>query len=185
MRHQLKMTGLAWAAALAAASVAGCGALTQSAPTVKNSTPAVPVPTATPNSLEGPVGTTFTDTDSQGNKITVTMTGVIDPAQGTAYETPNNGYRFVAVQFTIVGVSGNSSDDANSNATVIGSDTQTYTADFNSVAGCTNFNYGQYSVAAGQTNRGCVTFQLPNGVTVAHVEWGAGFGGAPAIWDVP
>ncbi|HUZ70393.1 MAG TPA: DUF4352 domain-containing protein [Candidatus Saccharimonadales bacterium] len=142
-------------------------------------------PTPTPNTLEGPVGTPFTDTDSSQNIMTVTLTAVQDPAKSTSvYLQPDNGKRFVAAKFTIVGTSGTFADDANNDASVVGSDSQTYTADFDPVRGCTNFNSGEFSVASGQTSVGCVVFQIPNGVKVAQVEWGAAFGAAPAIWDV-
>jgi len=142
-------------------------------------------PTPTPNTLEGPVGTPFTDTDASGNVMSVTLNAVADPARGAnSYTVPNNGFRFVAAKFTIVGVSGTFTDDANSDAVLIGSDGQTYSFDGNSVYGCTNFNYGQYTVAANQRSVGCVVFQVPNGIKVAQIEWGAAFGNAPAIWDV-
>jgi hypothetical protein len=149
-------------------------------------TAATTAATPTPNNLERPVGASFTDTDSSNNEMTVTLMSVQDPATGAdQYTTPDNGKRFVAARFKIVGKSGTFSDDANSNATVIGSDSQTYQADFSNVKGCTNFNSGSYTVTAGQTSIGCVVFQVPKGVKVAQIEWGALFGGgAPAIWMV-
>ena len=63
--------------------------------------------------------------------MTVTLTKVIDPAQGAdQYTTPNNGFRFVGAVFTLSGVSGTFSDDANTDATLVGSNGQSYTADF-------------------------------------------------------
>jgi hypothetical protein len=150
------------------------------------STPSMPAPPS--NSLSGPVGTVYTVTDSSGSKMSVTLTKVIDPAQGAdQFTTPNSGSRFVGAVFTITGVSGTFSDDANSNATLIGSNGQTYTADFDTIAGYTNFNGGMYSVSAGENSVGAVTFQLPATVKVAKIEWSAngGFGGAPAEWLVP
>jgi hypothetical protein len=184
--------------------LAGCGALAKTAPppTAAPTTLAqglcaaaptlcaaaatdTPAPAATPNDLTGPVGTAYTDTDSSGNVMTVTLTGMINPAHGAdIYTTPDNGFYFVAAKFSITGVSGTSSDDANSDAAVIGSDSQTYSPDFSDVRGCTNFNEGEYSVATGATSVGCVVFQVPNGVTVASVQWGGGYGGTPAVWTI-
>jgi hypothetical protein len=113
---------------------------------------------------------------------------VIDPAQGAdQFTTPDNGNRFVGAVFTITGTSGTLSDDANNDATLIGSNGQTYTADFDSIAGYTNFNNGEYNVSAGENSAGAVTFQLPLTVNVTKIEWSAngGFGGAPAEWLIP
>jgi hypothetical protein len=178
-------------AALATAvilGVAGCGSI------VKTSTPAHTARAAPPSSqaapspapsLSGPVGTSYTVTDPNGNKISVTLAREIDPAQGAdQFTTPQSGSRFVGAVFNIKGISGTFSDDANNNATVIGSNGQTYTADFDSIAGYTAFNNGEFSVSAGESSVGAVTFQVPLTVKVSKVEWSAngGFGGAPAEW---
>jgi hypothetical protein len=51
--------------------------------------------------------------------------------------------------FRLKGVSGTFSDDANNDATVIGANGQSYTADFNNIAGYTNFNDGQFNLPPG------------------------------------
>ena len=134
------------------------------------------------------MGAVYTVTDQNGNKMSVTLTKVIDPAPGAdQFTTPGNGNRFVAAVFTITGISGTFSDDANNDATLVGSNGQTYTADFDSIAGYTNFNNGLYNVSAGENSVGAVTFQVPLTVKVTKIEWSAngGFGGAPAEWLVP
>jgi ABC-type uncharacterized transport system ATPase component len=70
------------------------------------------------------------------------------------------------------------SEDANNNAVVIGGNGHTYSADFDGIAGYTNFDDGTIRVAQGETVTGAVTFQVPNGVTVSNVTWTAlsGFG---------
>jgi hypothetical protein len=152
---------------------------------VTNAPATAPPSTPTPNNLEGPVGTVFTDTDSNNDEMDITLTTLVDPAHGTdEFDQPTNGNYFVAAEFLLLGVSGTSSDDANSDATLIGSDGQTYTADFDDVRACTNFDDGEYTVAPGQKSVGCVVFQIPNAVKPAQVEWGGEFGGTPAIWDV-
>ena len=185
----MKIATLAVAAAVLA--IAGCGSITKTpapastAPAALASTKAAPSPS---NSLSGPVGTVYTVTGQSGNKMTVTLTKVIDPVQGAdQFTTADNGNRFVGAVFTITGISGTLSDDANNDATLIGSNGQTYTADFDSIAGYTNFNNGVYNVSAGENSVGAVTFQLPLTVKVTKIEWSAngGFGGAPAEWLVP
>ena len=132
------------------------------------------------------VGSTIDIGGSKG--LAVTLNSVIDPASGAdQYTTPNAGYRFVAADVKIVN-NGTAafSDDANSDITIIGSDNQTYTADFDSVSECTNFNDGQYTLAPGQSSTGCVVFQLPNAVTTAKVEFQtqSGFSTSTGEWTV-
>lgn len=179
------------AVAAAMLGIVGCGSIAKtSAPASKAaaasaSTSATPSPS---NNLSGPVGTTYTVNDQSGDKMSVTLTQVIDPAQGAdQFTTPDNGNRFVGAVVRITGISGNFSDDANNDATLIGSNGQTYSADFSSIAGYTNFNNGEYNVSAGEKSVGAVTFQVPLAVKVAKIEWSAngGFGGAPAEWVVP
>jgi hypothetical protein len=133
------------------------------------------------------IGQGFKFTDPSANVYYVYLTKVIDPARGAdSFSTPDNGKRFVGAVFTIKGVSGTSTDDANSDANLVGSDGQTYTADFDSIAGYTNFNSGQFNVGPGAVSVGAVTFQVPMGVKVYEVQWNAasGFGSASGTWKV-
>ena len=105
--------------------------------------------------------------------LAVTLVQVTDPAHSdNQYFTADAGKHFVALNFKIVN-NGSSSyrDDANSNATVIGSDNQTYTASFYSVSGCTNFSSGEYALASGESATGCVVFQIPDGINIAKVQF--------------
>lgn len=185
----MKITTVAAAAAIL--GIAGCSSIAKTptpahtSPAASASSKAAPSPT---NSMSGPVGTSYTVTDPSGNKMSVTLTQMIDPARGAdQFTTPDSGNRFVGAVFSIKGISGTFSDDANNDATLIGSNGQTYTADFDGIAGYTNFNDGEYAVSAGESSVGAVTFQVPLAVTVSKVEWSAngGLGGAPAEWLVP
>lgn len=188
MRIAILATVAAMLGLAACSSIAKTSAPSSKAPAALAS-PKETAPSASPsNSLSGPVGTAYAVTDQSGDKIRVSLTRVIDPAQGSdQFDTPNNGNRFVGTVFSITGISGNFSDDANNDATLIGSNGQTYSADFDSITGYTNFNGGQYNVSVGEKSVGAVTFQVPLGVRVATIEWSAngGFGGAPAEWQVP
>jgi hypothetical protein len=135
------------------------------------------------------VGGTLSFEDANGVPYTVSLQQVIDPAPGADQDNqPDPGDRFVAAEFVITDTSSSAttSDDANNDATVVGSDDQTYDADFDDVAGCTNFNDGLYQLSPGQSATGCVVFQLPTSVTVATVEWSASgvFGGTFGEWKV-
>jgi hypothetical protein len=108
---------------------------------------------------------------------------VIDPAQGAneGY-TPNLGSRFVATVFRITDTSSKdpTSDNANGDAAVVGAKGGTYAADFDDVAGCTNFNLGDYHLNAGQSVTGCVVFQVSTSTKLTEVEWSpSNFEGGP------
>lgn len=152
-------------------------------------TTTVPTTATTAQSSTAHVGATLSFQDEDGTPYTVQLGQVIDPAQGAdEFSTPNAGDRFVATVFKITDTGASPiSDDANNNSTVVGSDDQDYTADFDDVSECTNFNDGEYQITAGQSSTGCVVFQLPIGVTVAQVQWSpsGGFGGSFGAWDVP
>ena len=126
------------------------------------------------------IGSYFDVQDGSGNTYRVTLDKIIDPAQGAdQFTQPDNGNRFVGAVFTILAVNGSpSNEDANSDAVIVGSNGQTYTADFDSIAGYTNFNDGQINVAQGDKATGAVTFQVPTGVKVTKVQWtpAGGFG---------
>ena len=114
------------------------------------------------------------------------LTGVIDPAQpGNQYLTPDAGKRFVAVEVTITGNPlGNDANDANDNLSVVGTDKQVYSPSFYSVSECTDFDNGEYTVTKGQSEAGCVTFQIPTGVYIHQVKYNpnAGFSTNEAVW---
>ena len=105
--------------------------------------------------------------------ISVQLQQVIDPAQSdNQYLTPDPGKRFVGVMVQIENPgTTNIQDDANSDFTVIGSDGQIYTADFDTISGCTNFNEGEYGLTPTASVVGCVTFQIPTGVAVTKVDF--------------
>jgi hypothetical protein len=133
------------------------------------------------------VGSTVNVGGSKG--LGVTLTQVIDPASGAdQYTTADAGKRFVAADLKITN-NGTAafSDDANSDVTLIGSDNQSYTADFDNVSECTNFNSGQYTLAPGESSTGCVVFQVPDGVNTAKVQFQtqSGLSQSTGEWLVP
>lgn len=162
-----------------------------------NTTPATSGQSSTTTSTQGSttttraaahVGSTLAVTDEYGNKANVTLQNVIDPAQGAdQYTTPDQGKRFVGAQFQITDTGSRTfSGDANNDAVLIGSNSQSYTTDLNSIAGCTDFNDGAYTVASGQNAVGCVTFQVPIGVSVSKVQFtpSSGLANTTAQWVV-
>jgi hypothetical protein len=198
----MKITRAALAAGIAAAgavTVAACGptvAKTPAATTPPASTsPAAvftPAPTtpASPSPVtSGPLGTSFTitTTDNSGNAVVYTVTASrIDQHAGlTPYETLTNpADHMAAVRFTITGVTGQESDDANSVASVTGADTTEYSASFSGVSDGPNFSSGEFEVGPGQAVSGWVAFEVPAGGTVASVAWQPGFQSPAATWTL-
>ena len=133
------------------------------------------------------VGDYFDVKDSSGNTYRVTLEKLIDPAEGAdQFSTPDNGKRFVGTVFTITALSGSPKDqDANNNASVVGGNGQTYTPDFNSIAGYTDFSSGQINVAQGESVTGAVTFQVPTGVKVTRVLWSTSSGFSSSVQWCP
>jgi hypothetical protein len=153
--------------------------------------PAAPATTAAPPapSTTGPLGTTFvvTSTDDNGNPVSYRVT-LVKVDQGAAlgpYESLTNpADHMAAARFTITGVTGQSGDDADSDANAIGTDTTEYQASFTEIADGPNFNSGEFEAGPGQTVSGWVSFEIPSGQRVASVQWSAGFDGPAATWTL-
>lgn len=193
-RNALAVSGLA----AAALGLAACGATVSKAPAAPTSqapaAPAVTAPaaeptaTATPDAT-GPLGTSFkvTTTDDSGTAVVydVTLTQVDQHAALSAYEIVSNpGDHMAAARFTVTGVTGQESDDANSDATAVGSDTTVYPFAATEVSDGPNFSSGMFQVGPGRTESGWVAFEVPAGVTVASVAWQPGIDGPAATWTL-
>lgn len=192
-RHPI-LTGLAAAVTLLAAlgvigAALGGGSHTvrraaapASSPATTASQPAAE-PSDTTTGLTGSIGATFTVTVSDGTSYDVTLDKVTQHARLSQYDTLDNYQdHAAAAEFTITGDTGQSSDDVNTDANVIGSDQVQY--QYSSLTGLPNFSYGEFKVAPGQTVKGWVTFELPPGVTVDQVQWAPGFDSPAATWTV-
>jgi hypothetical protein len=160
--------------------VASTTTSSSTSPSAASATPQV----ADSATTEGPVGTSFTLTSDDGTSYDVTLIKIVDPARGAdEFSTPSDSSRFVGAVFSITGRAGHSSDNANNDALLVGSDGQDYQSDFSQIKGYTNFNGGDWNVGVGKTVTGAVTFQVPKGVTVQSIQWGGLFASTPASWN--
>ena len=189
-RHWVRNTFLAIAAVIVviiivAVANSGGGVSTTPSGSTAGGKPSASTPAKAPTVAH--IGSYFDVKDASGDTYRVTLDKLIDPAQGAdQFTTPDNGNRFVGAVFTIQAISGSPKDeDANNDAVLVGSNGQSYTADFSSIAGYTDFNDGQISVAQGAMATGAVTFQVPEGVKVAKVQWTPGGFGSAVQWNVP
>lgn len=115
--------------------------------------------------------------DYGGNTLAVSVASVEDPATPTdSFSKAPAGDRLVAVKLSLKDLGpGSISDNANVDATLIGSNGQDYTFGFEDVAGCTNFSHGDFTLAdTGSSQRGCVVFEVPSSVTVSSVQFALG-----------
>jgi hypothetical protein len=104
-------------------------------------------------------------------KIAVTLMRVIAPATVPA-GWGDAGKAYVATQLKIANI-GTSTivGNSNSDVAVVGSDNQSYRADFTTVTECKDFAYGWFLLAAGSSTTGCVVFGLPQGVAPMKVKY--------------
>jgi hypothetical protein len=133
----------------------------------------------------GKIGSYRDVQDANGDKYRITLMRIIDPAQADQYATPDNGRRFVGAVFRIRALSGSPKDEGpNNDAAVIGSNGQAYSADLKGIAGYTNFGNAVIHLAQGETVMGSVTFQVPEPVEVAKVQWTPTGLGSIVQWDL-
>lgn len=169
-----------WEARTKAALAAQSGATAALSADLSTSSP--PKPKPKPSS--GVSSARFNDLN--GNPYSVTPLGVVNPAQSAnQFDEPASGSYFVAVVVRVTNIGkGQVSDDADSDASIIGSNDESYTFNPASVTECTNFDNGQFQLGPGQSVTGCVNFELPNGVKPAKFQWTAGVPSTFATWNI-
>ena len=103
----------------------------------------------------------------------VRLDRIITPARAetTQFFGPSAGTRLVAAEFTIYGAKRYYSHDANTDATLIGSNSQTYTPSlFDTVLECPRFR-PTFKIGPGLAATGCLVFDVPDDVRVARIAW--------------
>jgi hypothetical protein len=187
-----------------AGALTGCGASNsvtpQAAPATSSaaSSTSAPAASSAPPSSSAPAApashgleTTFTvkDTDDNDNPITYEITLLHFKAHATpdnSFDAAPAGKHLAGAEFKIHAVSGTAEDDANNDANLQGTNDQTYESAFETLASGTNFSNGDYHVPAGETAVGWVSFEVPDSVHIAKVQWtpSSGFSGTEAEWTV-
>ena len=171
--------GMGLAVGMAVVTLAGCRSTTvSSAPLATSGANGQPTAAPTTSIPVAHVGSTVR-VSSGSKSANVTVSKLIDPATGASeFSNPDSGKRFVAVGLTVT-ASSTVEGDANIDVTLIGSDNQTYTADFDAVQGCTDFDHGSFTLSTGESATGCVNFQVPTGVFVTKVRFAPDGGMVP------
>lgn len=127
---------------------------------------------ATPSPVS--VATAVSIHDFFGDVLSVSAAQIVDPATAASGSgLPDAGYRFVAVELNLANQSTTNTIEGNANysTTAIGSDGQTYTADYGTVSECTNFTYGDFELPPSNSATGCVVFELPTDVTIETIHF--------------
>lgn len=175
---------LAAAAVAFTALAAGCGGGTT---TKVPPSPSATKGTSSPARVKGAsVGSKFTIKAEDGTTYDITLVKVVQQATaGSEFETPSANKHLAAAEFRITATT-KVDENANNNATAVGSNEQVYDASLSSVAEGTNFDSGDIKLQPGGSLTGWVSFELPNGVKVAKVVWtaSAGFSSATCEWLV-
>jgi hypothetical protein len=122
--------------------------------------------------------------DFDGNTLAVSASIFANPATpANEYESVPGGTRLVAIEFAMTGDGpGTVNSDANADATLIGTDGQAYTASFDDIQGCTNFSLGEFTLAPGQSEKGCVAFAVPNGIGIRRVTFSLTDGSVDSVY---
>lgn len=129
--------------------------------------PAVPTPSPTPAPTPAPA-----PPPTPAELVEVSVVKYTHISTANAYETPQAGNWFIAIGLTLTNTGSETvSSNANLDTTVIGTDSQTYTAVFDERKGCTNFDYGGFTLAPGATEVGCVVFELPAGMETQKIQF--------------
>jgi Domain of unknown function (DUF4352) len=164
-----------------------------SSSTVATSAFASTATTATTKPVTAHVGATLSLSGQDGAAAEVTLTQVINPATGstgppTGANGNPNGASFVATLVTLKNTGSSAlQGNANDDSTLIGSNNQSYTADFDAVRECTNFSSGSYHLTPGASATSCVVFVMPVGVTPAKFQYSpnSGFSNDFGEWLIP
>jgi hypothetical protein len=124
--------------------------------------------------------------DSAGVALAVTLQKVVDPAEPGEFEQVPNGRRLVAAKFKVKNNSDNEYQDAPSNgARAIDTSGQAYEGGLLTAADCDDFPSGEVRLTKGESQVGCVTFEVNKKATVDRIRFGASSGfGSAAEWQV-
>ncbi|MEU8118114.1 DUF4352 domain-containing protein [Spirillospora sp. NPDC049024] len=124
--------------------------------------------------------------DSAGVSLAVTLRKVVDPAKPGEFEPVPNGKRLVAAQFKVKNNSDNEYQDSPSNgARAIDTTGQAYEGSLLTASDCQDFPEGEVRLTKGESQIGCVTFEVNKDATVERIRFGASSGlGSAAEWRI-
>lgn len=132
------------------------------------------------------VGDTLALTTANGRSFQVTVTKIVDPAQGSG-SSAAKGRRYIAVELQIENTSSHQlSGNGNADANLIGANGTSYVPAHVTLKDCGSAG-PQYQVAPGKSTTSCIAFDVKKAVHVAKVQFypAAGFASDYGQWLVP
>lgn len=154
-------------AIVAVLGVAGCGTQTIIRTVTEGRQAATTTQPASPTQ-RAEVGGTLTLAGNGGESMAVTVDRVMDPLQVAPYDHAGSGQRYVGVQITLKNVGFVAYLDSPSNgATLLSNANQQATSETVSAGPCGNFFASSANIAPGNTQQGCIAFEMPMGQTPA------------------
>ncbi|HLY51030.1 MAG TPA: DUF4352 domain-containing protein [Solirubrobacteraceae bacterium] len=173
---------------ISATVAAGCGTQTIIKTVTTSSQSAAATQTqALTASQTAKVGDTLTLTGNGGESMAVTVDQVMDPLQVGPYDQADQGQRFVGIQITLKNVGSVAYSDAPENGATLLSNTREQ-AQSQIVSGgpCGNEFASSANIAPGDTQQGCIPFEMPVGQTPASFQFtlNSGFANQTGQWSL-
>jgi Domain of unknown function (DUF4352) len=143
--------------------------------------------TSTAQARTAKVGDTLTLSGNGGQSLAVTVDAVMDPLSVGQYDQADSGQRFVGVQVTLKNVGSSSYSDAPSNGATLLSTANEQAKDAIVSGGpCGNDFQSSVNIAPGDTQQGCIPFELPDGQTTGTFQFtmNSGFANQTGQWSL-
>lgn len=178
---------VAWSALVLGGLMSGCGSQTiirtvtstgQGSPTAQKS--------ASP-AQQAKLGATLTLAGNDGESMVVTVDQVMDPLPVGQFDQPDSGQRFVGVQITLKNVGSVAYSDSPSNGATLLSDTnEQATSEDVSGGPCGNDFESSANIAPGNTQQGCIPFEMPTGQAPGTFQFtlDSGFANQTGQWSL-
>lgn len=180
----------------AAVIIAGCGTKTIIVKTVTaggqsstsaQSASASTQPASTSSPQEAKVGDTLTLSGGGGLTMAVTVDQVMDPLQVGSDDQADSGQRFVGVQITLKNVGQVAYSDSPSNgATLLSNTNEEAQGQIVTGGPCGNDFQSLANIAPGDTQQGCIPFEMPVGQMPAMFQFtlNSGFANQTGQWSL-
>jgi hypothetical protein len=133
------------------------------------------------------VGSTITLHGQNGEVLAVTVDGIMDPLAVGSIDQADPGQRYLGVQITLKNVGAVSYSDSPSNgATLLSTINEQATGQIVTGGPCGNDFQSSVNIAPGNTEQGCLPFEMPNGQTPGTFQFtlNSGFADQTGQWSL-
>jgi hypothetical protein len=168
-------------------TVTASGTSATAAETTSASQAATEAQTSTSSASQARAGDTLELKGNGGEAMAVTVDVVMDPLQVGPDDQPDVGQRFVGVQITLRNVGTVAYSDSPSNgATLLSNIDEQAKGEIVSGGPCGNDFQSSANVAPGDTQEGCIPFELPSGQTPKTFQFtlNSGFADQTGQWSL-